>query len=167
MNPVEFQTTRASNLRAFEQNYATKKAQYTAALNSARTTTDRAQQCVFIKSALDANKQLSVVVEDLLRLNQTGGCELTPAKIQTLRDDIEKFKKQHADIQQGKDRIHSLEMSFADLDAKTLHTDGVNMFYFVVIGTGVLALVGLVFRSGIHRAFNAQSVAPVVPRGFA
>ena len=102
-----------------------------------------------------------------MRLNQTGGCELTPAKIQTLRDDIEKFKKQHADIQQGKDRIHSLEMSFADLDAKTLHTDGVNMFYFVVIGTGVLALVGLVFRSGIHRAFNAQSVAPVVPRGFA
>jgi hypothetical protein len=166
MNPTEFQVSRDSVLKTFETSYSNLKTQYSTALQNAKSETDRPKQCVLIKSALDANKQLTTLVEDFVRLNTDGGCKLTPDKIQSLQKDIEKYKEQHAEIQQGKDRVFSLEKSFQDTDLKAIHADGINVFYFILIGLGVLVLVGLIFRSGINRTFNAQPISPVIPRGF-
>ena len=91
---------------------------------------------------------------------------MTPDKIQSLQKDIEKYKEQHEEIQQGKDRIFTLEKSFQETDLKVIHADGINVFYFILIGLGVLVLIGLIFRSGINRTFNAQPIAPVIPRSF-
>jgi len=166
MNPTEFQVSRDSVLKTFETSYSDLKTKYSTALNNAKSETDRPKQCVLIKSALDANKQLTTLVQDFVRLNTDGGCQLTPDKIQSLQRDIEKYKEQHAEIQQGKDRIFSLEKSFQETDLKVIHADGINVFYFILIGLGVLVLVGLIFRSGINRTFNAQPISPVISRGF-
>ena len=91
---------------------------------------------------------------------------MTPDKIQSLQKDIEKYKEQHEEIQQGKDRIFTLEKSFQETDLKAIHADGINVFYFILIGLGVLVLVGLIFRSGINRTFNAQPISPIISRGF-
>lgn len=166
MNPTEFQVSRDSVLRTFETSYSNLKTQYSTALQNAKSETDRPKQCVLIKSALDANKQLTTLVQDFVRLNTDGGCQLTPEKIQSLQKDIEKYKEQHAEIQQGKDRIFSLEKSFQETDLKAIHADGINVFYFILIGLGVLVLIGLIFRSGINRTLNTQPIAPVISRGF-
>ena len=167
MNPTDFQVSRDTVLKTFETSYSDLKSKYTTALNNAKTETDRPKQCVLIKSALDANKQLTTLVEDFVRLNTDGGCNLTPDKIQSLQKDIEKYKGQHAEIQQGKDRVYSLEKSFQDIDLKAIHADGINVFYFIIIGLGVLVLIALIFSSGINRTFNTQPVAPVITRRFA
>ena len=167
MNPTEFQTARETNVKTFETRYADLKQQYSAALNSAKSETDRPKQCVLIKSALDINKELTTLVSNFLRLNNEGSCQLSPDRINKLQSDIEKYKAQHGEIQQGRDKIHSLETSFADVDAKAIHIEGINLFYFVLIALGIFVLIGLVFTSGIRRALYAQPVAPVVSRGFA
>jgi hypothetical protein len=166
MNPTEFQVSRDSVLNTFETSYSDLKTKYSTALNNAKSETDRPKQCVLIKSALDANKQLTTLVQDFVRLNTDGGCQLTPEKIQSLQNDIEKYKQQHEEIQQGKDRIFTLEKSFQETDLKVIHADGINVFYFILIGLGVLVLIGLIFRSGINRTFNAQPIAPVISRSF-
>jgi hypothetical protein len=166
MNPTDFQVSRDSVLKTFDTSYSDLKSKYSSALNSAKSETDRPKQCVLIKTALDTNKQLTTLVQDFIRLNTDSGCKLTPDKIQSLQKDIEKYKAQHAEIQQGKDRVYSLEKSFHDTDLKVIHADGINVFYFILIGLGVLVLVGLIFRSGINRSFNAQPIAPVIPRSF-
>jgi hypothetical protein len=102
-----------------------------------------------------------------MRQNSEGGCDLQPNQVTKLRNDIEKYKSQYADIQQGRNKLTSLEKSFAELDAKATHTDGINVFYFMLISVGLFALVGLVFISGIRRALYAQPVTPIVSRGFA
>jgi len=167
MNPTEFQTAREQTVRAFEAKYEELKTRYSGALTSAQTEPDRPRQCVLIKSALDTNRELTTLVSDFMRLNSEGGCELNPGKVTKLRNDIEKYKSQYADIQQGRNKVTSLEKSFAEIDAKVTHADGINVFYFMVISVGLFALVGLVFTSGIRRALYAQPVTPIVSRGFA
>lgn len=167
MNPTEFQTARDDIVKAFETKYQDLKTQYSAALNNAKTEPDRPKQCVLIKSALDTNRELTTLVSDFMRLNTDGGCELTPSKVRKLQSDIEKYKSQFADIQQGRNKVTSLEKSFAEIDAKAAHTDGINVFYFMLISVGLFVLVGLVFTSGIRRALYAQPVTPIVSRGFA
>ena len=166
MNPTEFQTARSTNAKAFETNYAQLKDRYSKALSSARAESDRPKQCVLIKSALDANKDLTTLVTNFLRLNDEGGRKLSPDRIHKLQGDIEKYKQQHADVQQGRDKLYSLQKSFADVDGKTIHVEGVNLFYFALICIGLLILFGLVFASGVRRALNTQPIAPIVPGRF-
>jgi hypothetical protein len=166
MNPTEFQTSRQRIVQDFETKYAELKTRYSAALNSAKTETDRPKQCVLIKSALDTNGALTTLVSDFMRLNNEGGCNLNPGQVRKLQTDMEKYKTQYSDIQQGRDKLTSLEKSFAEVDAKATHVDGINIFYFMLISAGLIVLVGLVFTSGIRRALYAQPVAPVISRGF-
>ena len=167
MNPTEFQTDRNANAATFETNYSQLKDRYSRALQSAKTETDRPKQCVFIKDALDANKDLTTLVTNFLRLNEEGGCKLTPDRVRKLQSDIEKYKEQHAQVQQGRDKVHSLEKSFAEVDREAIHVDGVNLFYFVLIAIGLIILVGLIFASGFRRALNTQPVPSVIPGRFA
>jgi len=167
MNPTDFQTARDSIVKSFETKYADLKRQYCSALKNAKSETDRPRQCVLIKSALDTNGALTTLVSDFLRLNDEGACSLSPDRIHKLQSDIEKYKDQFAEIQQGRDKVFSLEKSFADIDSQTIHADGVNLFYFVLTALCLFVLIGLVFSSGISSGFNAQPVSPVVPRGFA
>ena len=164
MNPTEFTAARGAAESKFETEYQKAKQRYKDALAGAKSTTDRAQQCVRISDALKANKDLTTLVGDFSRLGDEGGCTLSPANARKLRADIEKYKSQYVEIQQGRDRLYSLQTSYADADAQATHVEGVNLFYFIAIGIALIVLVFLVLGSGVSSVFNAQPISAVVPR---
>jgi hypothetical protein len=83
-----------------------------------------------------------------------------------LRADIEKYKAQHAEIQQGRDRVFALRQTLALEEQKVDIVHGSQMLYLGLLIIVLLVLVLVVIRSGIRSAFNAQSVSSVVPGRF-
>lgn len=166
MNPQEFRTERDKRLKEFEDNYASLKTQYSAALRSAMTERDRARQCVLIKTALDKNKEITTAVQSFLTLSDDKTCKLSPEMIRNLRADIEKYKEQHGEIQQGRDRVYSLQQSYDQLQQHTAVVHGSQFLYVILIVCSLIVLVVLVGASSVRDVFNAESVASIVPRGF-
>lgn len=167
MNPSEFKASRDANLTAFQTKYDQLKSEYTDAMRQAKSETDRAKQCVHIQKALDTNKQMSVLVDGFLKLVSEGGCNLSPADVDKIRADSEKLKTQHSALKDGRDKTASLESVHSDLTSKIEHVTGVNQFYLLLLGVGMLILVVLIIYSGVRRAFNAKPVAPILPGGLA
>jgi len=166
MNPSDFHSTRTSQLKVFEDKYAVLKSQYSEALNKSISETDRAKQCVLIKSALDANQKLTELVQGFLVGSDSGGCKLTPEKVRSLRDDIDKYKKQYEEIQQGKNNIYALQKSHDELQQKIEVLHGIETMYIVVLALGLIILTYFVISSGIRGTFNTQSVSSILPGGF-
>jgi len=166
MNPSEFQSARQGRLKTFEEKYAVLKSQYSEALKKSISETDRTNQCVLIKAALDANEKLTALVQEFLVGSGSGNCKVTAEKIRSLREDIETYKKQYAEIQQGRDKIYALQSSYDSLEQKIEVLRGIGFVYVVLISFGLIMLVLLMFYSGISRAFNTQSVSSVIPGGF-
>jgi ribosomal protein L4 len=166
MNPGEFRIEREKRLKEFEDKYATLKTEYSSALRSAMNETDRAKQCVLIKTALDKNREITTAVESFLTLSDDKSCKLTPEMVRSLRADIEKYKQQHAEIQQGRDRVYALQQSSQQLEQQTTVLQGSQFIYLVLVGISMLILFILVSASSIRDVLNTQPVAAVVPRGF-
>lgn len=167
MNPSEFQSARQGQLKTFEEKYAVLKSQYSTALQDSISETDRTKQSVLIKAAMDSNEKLTALVQEFLVGSDSGGCKLTPQKIRSLREDIETYKKQYGDIQQGRDKIYALQQSYNSLEQKIEVLRGVEFIYLVLLALGLIVLIGLVFYSGVSRAFNTQSIPSIIPGGFA
>jgi len=166
MNPSDFQQAREARLKAFDEKYNAAKQAYGDALQKAISEQDRSSQCVLIKNALDKNKELTQLVSEMLTPSGSSGCKLTADKMTALRQDIEKYKKQYEEIRQGRDRIHALQMAYADVEKRVHVLHGIETIYIVLLALVSILLIILVFHSGISSIFNAQPVAPVVPRGF-
>ena len=166
MNPGEFRIEREKRVKEFEDKYATLKTEYSTALRSAMNETDRAKQCVLIKTALDKNREITTAVQSFLTLSDDKSCKLTPEMVRGLRADIEKYKEQHAEIQQGRDRVFALQQSYQQLQQQTTVLQGSQFIYLVLVGISMLVLFILVSASSIRDVLNTQPVAPVVPRGF-
>ena len=166
MNASEFQSARAERIKVFDRDYKALKEQYGTALKAAIAEQDRATQCVRIKEVLDVNKKLTQLVQGVLVGSGDGGCKLTPERIRALRADIEKYKAQHAEIQQGRDRVYALRQTLALEEQKVDIARGSQMLYLGLLIIVLLVLVAVVIRSGIRSAFNAQSVSSVVPGRF-
>jgi hypothetical protein len=166
MNPGEFRVEREKRLKEFEDRYAALKSEYSTALRSAMNETDRAKQCVLIKTALDKNREITTAVESFLTLSDDKSCKLTPEMVRSLRADIEKYKQQHADIQQGRDRVYALQQSYEQLQQQSTVLQGSQFIYLVLVGISMLVLFILVSASSIRDVLNTQPVAPVVPGRF-
>lgn len=164
MNPQEFRTERDKRLREFEGKYATLKTEYSSALRSAMGEKDRAKQCVLIKNALDKNKEITGVVQSFLTLSDDKTCKLTPEMVRNLRADIEKYKQQHAEIQQGRDRVYALQRSYDQLQQQTAVVHGSQFLYVILLAVSAFVLFLLVSASSIRDVLNAKPVAPIVPR---
>ena len=167
MNPSEFRIQRARRMKEFEDKYDALKTEYSTSLNSAINEPDRAKQCVLIKSALDKNKELTRAVQSFLTLSDNKTCKLTPKMIRNLRQDIEKYKLQHAEIQQGRDRVFALQQSFQQLQQQSKVLHGSQFIYAILVAVLLITLVILLSASRVRDVLNAQSIAPVVPRRFA
>ena len=163
MNPSDFQQAREARLKAFDEKYKLSKQEYADALQKAISEKDRASQCVLIKNALDKNKELTQLVGEMLTPSGSSGCKLTADKIRALRTDVEKYKTQFAEIRQGRDRIHALQMSYADMEKRVNVLHGIETIYVVLLALVSILLVILVFHSGISSIFNTKSVASIVP----
>ena len=158
---------REQRLQAFETQYAELKTQYAAALRSARDEKDRTTQCVRIKSALELNQQLTALVQAFLVGTDDGSCKLTQEKIRGLRADIEKYKEQHGEIQQGRDKLHALEQTLATLDERVYVAHGLEFVYMAVLGCILVLLVVFLMSSGVRSVLNTHAVAPPNPGRFA
>ena len=163
MNPNEFKVAREQRLKIFEERYAYLKQVYSDALQKSISETDRAKQCMLIKKALDANQKLTALVQEFLAVSDSKTCSVTPARIRQLRQDMETYKSQYAEIQQGRDKIYSLQKAYDDLEEKIVVVQGVEFIYACLLAFGLILLVLLMFHSGIRSALNANSVSSVIP----
>jgi len=166
MNPSEFRTERDKRLKEFEDKYESLKTEYSAALQSAINEPDRAKQCMLIKTALDKNKEITTAVQSFLTLSDDKSCKLTPEVIRSLRADIEKYKQQHAEIQQGRDRVYSLQQSYDQLQHQSAVVQGSQLLYIIILAVAGLVLFILVSASSIRDILNAEPVAAIIPRSF-
>jgi hypothetical protein len=165
MNPSDFQQAREARLKAFDEKYKVAKQAYADALQKAMSEQDRSSQCVLIKNALDKNKELTQLVGEMLTPSGSSGCKLTADKIRSLRTDVDNYTKQYEEIRQGRDRIHSLQMAYANVENRVNVLHGLETIYIVLLALVSILLVILVFHSGISSIFNTKSVASVVPGG--
>jgi polyhydroxyalkanoate synthesis regulator phasin len=164
MNPSEFKVAREQRLKIFEESYASLKQVYSEALEKSISETDRTKQCVVIKKALEINQKLTALVQEFLVGTDSGNCKVSPDRIRQLRQDMETYKSQYAEIQQGRDRIHALQKSLYELEDKVQVVRGVDFIYMCLLAFGVIILLLLMFNSGIRSAFNAYSVSPILSR---
>ena len=167
MNAKEFQLAREQRLQTFEVQYAELKTQYAAALRTAKDEKDRTTQCVLIKSALELNQRLTALVQAYLMGTDSGDCKLTQDKIRNLRADIERYREQHGEIQQGRDKLHAMEQTLATLDEKVYVASGLEFVYMAVLGCILILLVVFLMSSSVRSVFNANAIAPPNPRRFA
>lgn len=166
MNPGEFRVEREKRLKEFEDKYSVLKSEYSAALRSAMNETDRAKQCVLIKTALDKNREITTAVQSFLTLSDDKSCKLTPEMVRNLRADIEKYKQQHAEIQQGRDRVFALQQSYDQLEQQSTVLQGTQFIYLILVAIAIIILVILVGASRIRDVLNTESVTPVVSGRF-
>lgn len=166
MNPSEFQQAREARLNAFETKYAAAKKEYADSIQKAIAEQDRPSQCVLIKKALDKNKELTQLINEMITPGGSSGCKLSPDRIRTLREDIEKYKEQHEAIQHDKDRMYALQKTYSEIETRIEVLQGVETIYIVLLALAIILLVILVFQSGVQRIFDTQTVSPVVPGSF-
>jgi len=164
MNPSEFQQARETRLKTFETKYAAAKKEYTEALQQAIAEQDRPSQCVLIKKALDKNKELTQLINEMITPSGSSGCKLNPNRIRELNADIEKYKAQHESIQHDRDRVHALQKAYWGVENRIKVLHGIETIYIVLLVLASILLVILVFKSGFYRIFNTESITPIVPR---
>jgi hypothetical protein len=167
MNPQEFRVERDKRLREFNDKYASLKREYSAALQSSMNETDRAKQCMLIKTTLDKNREITQLIESFLTLSDGKSCKLTQTMIRNLRADIEKYKQHHAQIKQGRDRLYTLQESYNQVQQEFNVAQGSQFLYVILLSFAVIVVVVLVGASRVRDVFNAQPISPVVPRRFA
>jgi len=166
MNPQEFRVERDKRLKEFNDKYASLKAEYSTALRSAMNETDRAKQCMLIKTTLDKNREITQLIESFLTLSDGKTCRLTPTMIRNLRADIEKYKQHHADIKQGRDKVYSLQESYNQVQQESNVAQGTQFLYVILIAFAAIVVVILIGASRIRDVFNTEPIAPVISRGF-
>ena len=152
---------------SFQTQYDALKSRYRASLDNAMKEQDRPTQCVHIKDALQTNKKLTELVQGFLAVSDPQTCALTPAKLQNLHADVQSYKDQHSEIQQGRDSLRSMENAYASLQDDINRTKGIGFWYLVLLVILAAVVVVLLVWSSIGSVFNTQSVATVLPGRFA
>lgn len=165
MNATEISSDRAAQLRQFETKYSELRKKYADALQHAIDVSDRPKQCMHIKEALDANKQITSLIQGFIGTTESKN-KLNADRIQKLRNDIEQYKLQHEEIQQGKDKLYALQRARSQLDEKVEISYGLQMIYIAIIVIGVVILLFTILGSSFRSVGNTQSVTSVVPGGF-
>lgn len=163
MNPTEFKVAREQRLKIFEDRYASLKQVYSDALQKSISETDRTKQCMLIKKTLEANEKLTALVQEFLAVSDSKTCSITPERIRQLRQDMETYKTQYGEIQQGRDKIYSLQKAYDDLEQKIEVVHGVEFIYACLLAFGLILLVLLMFYSGIRSTLDANSISSVIP----
>jgi hypothetical protein len=166
MNPQEFRVERDKRLKEFNDKYTSLKGEYSAALQSSMNETDRAKQCMLIKTTLDKNREITQLIESFLMLSDGNNCKLTQTMIRNLRADIEKYKQHHTDIKQGRDRVYTLQESYNQVQQESNVAQGAQFLYVILIAFAVTVVIVLIGASRIRDILNTKPVAPVIPRGF-
>jgi hypothetical protein len=167
MSLTDFQTSRATSMASFQTQYDTLKTRYRTSLDNAIKEQDRPQQCVHIKDALDTNKKMTELVQGFLAVSDPETCKLSQGQLRNLHADVQSYKDQFAEIQQGADNQRSLENAYASVQDEISVTKGASFWYLMLLIALTVVAVSAMVGSSIRSALNTQSVAPVFSGRFA
>lgn len=166
MSLTDFQTSREASMTSFTTQYDNLKTRYRKGLDDALKEEDRPTQCVHIKDALQTNKKMTELVQGFLATSDPQTCNVTKSQLRNLHADVQSYKDQHAEIQQGRDKVRSLENAYASVQDEINMAKGIGFWYLVgLIALAVIAVSAMV-GSSIRSALNAQSVSPVFSGSF-
>ena len=167
MSLTDFQTSREASMASFQTQYDDLKTQYRKGLDDALKEQDRATQCIHIKDALQTNKKMTELIRGFLSTADPQTCNVTQVHLQNLHADAQSYKDQHAEIQQGRDKLRSLENAYASVQDEINMAKGIGFWYLVGLIALTVIAVAAMAGSSIRSALNAQSVSPVFSGSFA
>lgn len=166
MSLTDFQTSRATSMASFQTQYDALKARYRTSLDNAIKEEDRPTQCVHIKDALQTNKKMTELVQGFLATADPETCKVTQSQLRNLHADVKDYKDQHDEIQQGQDKLRSLENAYASVQDEISVVKGTGFWYLVLLIAITVIAVAAMVGSSIRSALNTQSVTPVFPGRF-
>ena len=166
MSLSDFQTSREASMTSFHTQYDNLKTLYRKRLDDALKEQDRPTQCVHIKDALQTNKKMTELVQGFLATTDPQTCNVTQLQLQNLHYDLQTYKDQHAEIQQGRHKLQSLENAYASVQDEIKMAKGVGFWYLVGLIALTVIAVAAMAGSSIRSALNTQSVSPVFSGSF-
>jgi hypothetical protein len=163
MEASEFRIERKRQLKEFQDTYGSLKSRYSSAVVSALKEPDRSKQCLLIQQVLDANKNVTSFLRSFSSSVDPSTCKADPTLQPRLLSDMETYRREHEDIQQGRDQVSALKHAIERTREKASSIAGLFSWYAVLIAVSVgLLLFIIVFRTG-----GSISVpAPVPAVGF-
>ena len=166
MSLTDFKTSRDASMASFQTQYDALKAEYRKSLDDSIREQDRPTQCVHIKNALQTNKKLTELVQGFLATTDPQTSNMTQEQLRNLHADIQTYKDQHNEIQQGRDKLRSLENAYASVQDEIKMAKGVGFWYLVGLIALTVIAVAAMAGSSIRSALNTQSVSPVFTGSF-
>ena len=165
MDPSEFTIARKTQLDEFKKNYDSMKGEYSDAVVKALKEQDRSKQCLLIKQVLDINKKITAYLKSFNINMNTGTCKANPGLKPKIQSDLEKYNREHEEIQQGRDQLTGLTNSIKRANEKTKEVHDIFSWYTILIFLSIAVLIFIiVFRVGSY-ALNTQSSVPVLSGG--
>jgi len=146
MDIKKYQSDRASELKAFQKEYAELKTQYNTFLSNAVYETDTGKQAELVKQVLSINSGLAKHVRDFV---QSSKGKFDPALISELTADIIKYQKEFEAIQTSSDKAVALRniLNKEKNQLNTLHSQ-FDVYLGVLLG-GIILILILIFRTSL------------------
>lgn len=161
MNTTEFKTQRSKQLADFQKQYGDLKTEYSTAVINAVKEQDRSKQCMLIKQVLDTNKKITALLNSFNANVDPGTCKANPELKTRLLADLNQYKKEHEEIQQGREQLVGLQNALERTKEKTIEINDMFSWYAVLIGVSVLILLFIIMFRTSSSMFNTQPSAPV------
>jgi hypothetical protein len=152
MDISQYQKDRASELAAFQKEYAEIKVQYTSSLTQAVFETDSTKQSELVKQVLTINSNLAQHVRDFV---QGSKGKFDPALISELTADIIRYQKEFEAIQKSSDKSSALQdiLNKEKSQLNNLHSQ-FNIWLGVLLGAIVVILI-LIFKTSLSQLSQA------------
>jgi hypothetical protein len=161
MNTTEFKTQRGKQLADFQKQYTDLKTEYSTAVINAVKEQDRSKQCILIKQVLDTNKKITALLNAFNSNVDPGTCKSNPELKTRLMADLNQYKKEHEEIQQGREQLVGLQNALERTKEKTTEINEMFSWYAVLVGLSVVILIFIIIFRTSSSMFNTQPSAPV------
>jgi hypothetical protein len=161
MNTTEFKTHRSKQLADFQKQYGDLKTEYSTSVTNAVKEQDRSKQCILIKQVLDVNKKITALLNSFSGNIDPGTCKSNPELKTRLLGDLNQYKKEHEEIQQGREQLVGLKSALERTKEKTEEINDMFSWYAVLIGMSVVVLIFIIIFRTTSSMFNTQPSAPV------
>jgi hypothetical protein len=161
MDTAEFKIARDKQLSDFQTQYSGLKTEYSSAVINALKEQDRSKQCILIQQVMNINKKITALLKAFSNNLDPGSCKANPELMKTLKSDIEKYNKEHEEIQHGTDQLAGLRNAIERTNEKTKEITDIFSWYAVLIFISVLVLVFIILFRTTSSTFNTQPSMPV------
>lgn len=145
MEVAQFRSSRATQMKEFQTEYAKLKTEYSRLLFAAIQEQDPAKQQTLIQKVLSINADLSEKVREMItEVNKSDNTE----NLNKLTQELIQYQKEYDEIQKGKDSVTTLKMIYANDSMKVKQAESMFYFYIFSILAMCVLIVFLIFRTG-------------------